>query len=93
MVDFIDKTSGQNGTPINRANLMAIQGFDNVEVEQGYNELGEKYIIEKYIDRNEQMIVTIKANGQIESKFIGINYTITKTTSLGVNGNISEVIS
>lgn len=29
MIDFIDKTSEQNGTPINRANLMAIQGFEN----------------------------------------------------------------
>ena len=27
MVEFIDKTSEQNGTPINRANLMALQGF------------------------------------------------------------------
>lgn len=27
MIDFIDKTSEQNGTPINRENLMALQGF------------------------------------------------------------------
>ena len=27
MVEFIDKTTEQAGTPINRKNLMAIQGF------------------------------------------------------------------
>ena len=27
MVEFIDKTNEQDGTPINRENLMAIQGF------------------------------------------------------------------
>lgn len=27
MIDFIDKTSEQNGTPINRENMMAMQGF------------------------------------------------------------------
>lgn len=27
MIDFIDKTAEKAGTPINRANLMAIQGF------------------------------------------------------------------
>ena len=27
MLEFIDKTTTKNGTPINRANMMAIQGF------------------------------------------------------------------
>ena len=27
MVEFIDKTTEQAGTPINRKNLMAMQGF------------------------------------------------------------------
>ena len=27
MIEFIDKTSTVSGTPINRVNLMAIQGF------------------------------------------------------------------
>lgn len=30
MRDFIDKTSTQNGTPINRDYLMALQGFDSI---------------------------------------------------------------
>ena len=28
MINFIDKTSTESGTPINRANLMALQGFE-----------------------------------------------------------------
>lgn len=31
MRDFIDKTSEQSGTPLNRSNMMAIQGFDAEE--------------------------------------------------------------
>ena len=82
-----------DGTPINRENMMAIQGFNNVEVTQGYNESREKQIIVTYKDRNEQLITTIKANGQIITKFIGKQHTITKTTTRSKNGNISEVIS
>ena len=35
MIDFIDKTSEQNGTPINRGNLMAIQGYQGENVTFG----------------------------------------------------------
>lgn len=43
MVDFIDKTSGQNGTPINRANLMAIQGFQSSNIKITDNLITELY--------------------------------------------------
>ena len=93
MIDFIDKTSVQNGTPINRENLMAIQGFSNCNTYEGVNELGEKQLIENYVDRNEKFITTFKANGEIEEKLVG-EKTITKTCSFGVGYNIStEVIS
>lgn len=91
--DFIDKTSEQSGTPINRENMMAVQGFSNCNIYEDVNELGEKQIIEDYIDRNEKFITTFKANGEIEEKLVG-EKTITKTSSFGVSGNIStEVIS
>lgn len=92
MIDFIDKTSEQNGTPINRENLMAIQGFSNCNTYEDVNELGEKQIIEDYIDRNEKLITTFKLDGQIEEKFVG-KKTITKTTTFNSDGSISEVIS
>ena len=93
MKEFIDKTSEQSGTPINRINLMAIQGFSNCNIYEDVNELGEKQIIEDYIDRNEKFITTFKSNGKIEEKMAG-EKTITKTSSFGVGGNISmEVLS
>lgn len=93
MKDFIDKTSEQSGTPINRENMMAIQGFSNCDIYEDVNELGEKQIIKDYVDRNEKLITTFKLDGRIEEKFVG-EKTITKTYSFGIGNNISsEVIS
>ena len=81
------------GTPINRENMMAVQGFSNCNTYEDVNELGEKRIIQDYIDRNEKLITTFKTNGEIEEKLVG-EKTITKTSSFGVGSNIStEVIS
>lgn len=93
MIDFIDKTTVQSGTPINRENMMAIQGFSNCDIYEDVNELGEKQIIRDYVDRNEKLITTFKLDGRIEEKFVG-EKTITKTYSFGIGNNISsEVIS
>ena len=93
MIEFIDKTSEQSGTPINRENMMAIQGFSNCNIYEDVNELGEEQVIEDYVDRNEKLITTFKLDGRIEEKFIG-EKTITKTYSFGIGNNISsEVIS
>ena len=93
MIEFVDTTSEENGTPINRNNLMAVQGFSNCNISESVNELGEKQIVEHYPDRNETLITTFKSNGEIEEKFIG-KKTITKTSSFGLNNNIAtEVLS
>ena len=93
MVEFIDKTTEQAGTPINRKNLMAIQGFVATETTPPTkNEQGEEQIIQTNTETNEQLITTFKSNGQIEEKFIG-EKTITKTTTFSADGSISEVIS
>lgn len=82
-----------DGTPINRDNLMAMQGFSNCTIYEDVNELGEKQIIEDYFDGNEQFITTFKSDGTIEEKLVG-KYEITKTNIFGIDGNISkEVIS
>ena len=91
MKDFIDKTSEQSGTPINRENMMAIQGFSNCDIYEDVNELGEKQIIEDYVDRNEKLITTFKLDGRIEEKFVG-EKTISKTTTFNADDSISEVI-
>ena len=93
MIDFVDKTSEQSGTPINRENLMAMQGFVATRTDPPTtNELGEVQIIQTNTEINEQLITTFKLNGQIEDKFIG-KKTITKTTTFNADGSISEVIS
>ncbi len=35
MIDFIDETSERQGTPINRKNLMAVQGFEENTITYG----------------------------------------------------------
>ena len=93
MIEFIDKTSEQNGTPINRENMMALQGFVSTKtLPPTKNELGEEQIIQINEEKNEQLITTFKLNGKIEEKFIG-EKTITKTTTFNADGSISEVIS
>lgn len=91
MIDFLDKTSEKNGTPINRDNMMAIQGFSNCNTYEDVNELGEKQIITDYIDRNARLIVTFKFDNKIEETFIG-DKIITKIYSFGVGGNISSEV-
>lgn len=92
MIDFIDKTTEQNGTPINRENLMAMQGFIATKTDPPTkNALGEEQIIQTNIETGEQLITTFKLNRQIEEKFIG-QKTITKTTTFNSDGSITEVI-
>lgn len=87
MKEFIDETSTIDGTPINRANLMAIQGFIGLDV--SYNEDGS--IVET--NSNGETLTTIKnADGSYTQIFEG-EKTITKTTTFNADGTITEVIS
>ena len=87
MVDFIDKTSEENGTPINRENLMALQGF--IATNTVFRADGS--IVETN-SKGETLTTTFNADGSITETFVG-EKTITKTTIFNANGSISEVIS
>lgn len=87
MIEFIDKTSTRSGTRINRANLMALQGF--VAKTVTFNSDGS--ITEKNAN-GETLTTTFNSNGTITEKFVGTK-TITKTTTFNANGTISVVIS
>ena len=91
MIEFIDKTSTVSGTPVNRANLMAIQGF--VAKTTVFNADGS--IVETN-GKGEKLttVFTTKADGTvtITETFVGTK-TMVKTTTFNTNGNISEVIS
>lgn len=75
------------GTPINRANLMALQGFIASTVT--FNADGS--ITEKN-SKNETLTTTFNSNGTITERFVG-SKTITKTTTFNSNGTISVTIS
>lgn len=85
MVDFIDKTTVQDGTPINRHNLMAVQGFiGNTTV---FNADGS--ITETNADGQTKK-TTFNSDGSITEIFTG-DKTITKKTTF-TNTQVIEVI-
>ena len=87
MIEFIDKTTSQSGTPINRSNLMAIQGF--VAKTTTFNSDGS--IVETN-SKGETLTIKFNTNGTITETFVG-QKTIVKTTTFNSNGSISETIS
>ena len=64
MIDFIDKTTEQAGTPINRENLMGVQGYQNENVNFGNNN------ITKTNSKGETETITFSGN-QIIKTFVG----------------------
>ena len=84
MKDFIDKTIGTPGTPINRANLMSIQGFvsSSVTYENGVRTIT--------FSNGETLKTRLDGNSVVET-FTG-EKTITKTTTFE-NGYVTEVVS
>ncbi len=87
MKEFIDKTTTQKGTPVNRANLMAIQGF--VAKTTRFNTDGS---ITETNNNGETLTITFGTNGTITEQFVG-QKTLTKTTIFNTDGSITEVIS
>lgn len=87
LVDFKDKTSEENGTPINRENLMAIQGF--IANDTFFNDDGS---ITETNGKGETLITTFNEDGTITETFTG-EKIITKTTAFNEDGSITEVIS
>lgn len=86
MIEFIDKTSDTNGTPLNRANMMAVQGFIANNVYYGEN--GE--IIEKN-SKGETLTTVKNKDGSYTQTFVG-EKTIVKETTFNSNKTITEVI-
>ncbi len=87
MIEFIDKTTTKKGTPINRANLMAIQGF--VAKTTVFNADGS---ITETNGKGETLTTVFMPDGRIVETFVG-EKTIVKTTTFGSNGTIVEALS
>ena len=87
MYDFIDKTSGQKGTKINREALMAVQGFigkDIVCIDENTFEVTSSKGHKKHISFNK--------DGTVTEKFIG-EKTVTSTLTFLGNGAMRKVIT
>jgi hypothetical protein len=86
MKDFIDNTAEGAGTPINRANMMAIQGFIGKEVV--FNADGS---ITETNDNGETLTTVFNDDGSITETFVG-EKTITKTIIFTESGSIKELV-
>ncbi len=86
MIEFIDKTSERSGTPLNRKNMMAIQGFITNIIT--FNKDGS--IVETN-DEGHVRTTTFTDTAVVET-FVG-EKTITKTTTMEEDGSIKEVVS
>lgn len=87
MIEFIDKTSTVSGTPINRANLMAIQGF--IAKTTVFNADGS---ITETNGNGETLTTTFNTDGSITETFVG-SKTISTTTTFNDDGSIINTIS
>ena len=77
-----------NGTPINRANMMSIQGF---QAKTTTFSADGKTITETNSDGH-KLVTTFNDDGSITEKFTGTK-TMTKKTTFNPDGSITEVIS
>jgi hypothetical protein len=86
LTEFIDKTSQQGGTPLNRKSMMALQGFQGVTIK--FNNDGT---ITETNEDGGVLTTVFNDDGSITETFVG-KKTITKTTTFNVDGSILEVI-
>lgn len=82
MVDFKDKTSEENGTPLSRKNLMGVQGYVNETVSIGNQ-------ITKTNADGQTETITFE-EGKIIKTFTG-EKTITQTITFSEGGYIKEL--
>ena len=85
MKEFIDETIEKQGTPINRYNMLAIQGFIGNKVTFQDNSVTQ-------INSNgEKLVTTFNDDGSITETFTG-EKTITKKIQFNSDGSVTEVI-
>lgn len=88
MIDFKDKTMEAAGTPINRAHLMAMQGFIAKTTVFGT----DGTITETNADGH-TLTTEFLADGTIKETFVGIEgKTLVRTTTFNPDGSITETV-
>lgn len=87
MIEAIDKTATETGTNVNRAFLMAMQGFQaQTTIFNGDGSITETNGL------GQTKTTAFNENGSITETFVG-EKTITKTTTFNADGEITEVIA
>jgi hypothetical protein len=87
MIEFIDKTGENSGTPLNRKNMMSLQGFEAVKTT--FNADGS---ITEENELGQEKTTVFNTDGTIVETFVG-EKTITKITRFVEEGMVEEVIS
>lgn len=87
MIEFIDETAEREGTPLNRANLMGMQGFV-----PSTTVFGSDGTITETSTSGHSLVTRFNNDGSISETFTG-EKVITKTTYFDDDGSIREVIS
>lgn len=88
MIEFVDKSSENEGTPLNRVNLMAMQGFQPKTTTFS----ADKKIITETDVNGYTKTTVFNDDGTIIETFRG-EKTLTKTTTFNADGSITEVVS
>ena len=92
MIEFIDKTSEQSGTLLNRENMMALQGFVAQTTQFNYYEDGKIRSIVMTNSKGHTLTTEFPSDTVVKETFVG-EKTIIKTTTFNSDGSITEVIS
>ena len=87
MIEFIDETAEKGGTPLNRANLMGIQGFV-----ASTTIFGEDGSITETSPNGHTLVTQFNDDGTVTETFTG-EKVIIKTTYFNDDGSVREVIS
>ena len=88
MIEFIDKTETIDGTPVNRAALMAIQGF--IASTTVFNDDGS---ITQTNSLNQVLKTVFNPDGSITETLTGDKTIVVKTTVSSDGKTITRVIS
>ena len=90
MVNWVDQIDGTiEGTPVNRKNLMAMQGFESLTTV-----FGGGGVITETNAKGETMVTAFNTDRSITETFTGADgITITKRTVFNIDGSIREAVT
>lgn len=86
MIEFVDRNQNDDGTPLDRSHLMAVQGFDTSTTKFDGNTVTAN---NKY---GEVMTTTFNSDGTITKTLVG-EKTISMTISFSEDGSVVKTLN